>query len=294
MSRLSAEALLLLVTLVWGGTFAVIKTAVEDISPSAFVVTRFSLALIIAVMIWPKALTRLDSRTVGRGLVLGALFGVGFVLQSIGLTLTSASTSAFVTGTMVVFVPFVFRVVEGTRVRPLHMVSVAAVVFGLWLFTQPEVVGINFGDVLTLIAALFWAGYVVYIDKWTKDDAHDADQMHALVILQFTSTIAIAGTSMFLLDGDAASTSWSWPLILGIVYCAVLASVFTTWAQTRFQHRTHPVRAGIIFSMEPIFAAAIAWVALSEAWTPRHAAGAVVLIAAIVIPDLILARKTTP
>ncbi len=291
MSRLRAEGVLLLVTLIWGGTFAVIKTAVIDITPSAFVVTRFGLALGIALAIWPSALRAMDRTVIRHGLILGVLFGIGFLLQSIGLTMTTASTSAFVTGTMVVFVPFVFRIVEGTRVRPLHLVSVAVVALGLWLFTEPEVRGFNMGDLLTLIAAILWAGYVVYIDLWTKDLEGESDKLHALVILQFVATIVLAGLGMAMLDEPGTATNWSWPLVAGILYCALLASVFTTWAQTKFQRYTHPVRAGIIFSMEPIFASLIAWAALSEEWSLRQGAGALLLLGAIVVPDILLARK---
>ena len=198
----------------------------------------------------------MDAALVGEGdCTLGLLFGIGFLLQSIGLTMTSASTSAFITGTMVIFVPFVFRVVEGTSVRPLHLVSVAVVAVGLWLFTEPEVKGLNEGDLLTLIAALFWAGYVVYIDLWTKDlnEEPDKDQCACRppVCLNHPDRRWRRSRSSM---NQMLATNWSWPLMAGILYCAVLASVFTTWAQTRFQQFTHPVRAGIIFSMEPIFA----------------------------------------
>ena len=64
---------------------------------------------------------------------------------------------------------------------------------GLWLFTEPDVKGLNEGDLLTLIAALFWAGYVVYIDLWTKDLNEEPNKINALVTLQFVSTILIAG-----------------------------------------------------------------------------------------------------
>lgn len=294
MTRLRAEGYLLLVTLIWGGTFAVIKTAVVDITPSAFVLTRFGIALAVALLLWPSALKAVNPQLVGRGLALGVLFGVGFLLQSIGLTMTSASTSAFVTGTMVIFVPFLFRIVEGTRVRPLHLVSVAVVTVGLWLFTEPEVKGFNTGDLLTLVAAAIWAAYVVYIDLWTKDLDGQSDKLNALVLLQFVATIVLAGAGMTFLDSPSAATTWSWPLVTGLLYCAVLASVFTTWAQTRFQQYTHPVRAGIIFSMEPLFAALIAWAALAEDWSLRQGAGAVLLLGAIIVPDILLARKAGP
>lgn len=293
MTRLKAESTLLAVTLVWGGTFAVIKLALDEVSPSLFVLSRFVIALAIGSLIWPQAWKSIDKPLLRKGLLLGVMFGIGFLLQSIGLTETSASTSAFITGTMVVFVPFVFKLVEKAPIKPLHIASVIAVMIGLWLFTRPEIVGVNAGDVLTLISAVLWAFYVVYIDVWTKEISEEPNKLNALVLLQFVSTIGIAAVGVGLLDHNASpfDVNLTLPVILGIAYCAILASVFTTWAQTRFQQYVHPVRAGVIFAMEPLFASLIAWWALSENWDLRQGIGAAFLLGAIVIPDIILARK---
>lgn len=291
MTRLRAESILLAVTLIWGGTFVVIKLALEDVTPSVFVLTRFSIALLIGSMLWPKAWAQIDARLLKRGLALGFFFGAGFLLQSIGLTETSASTSAFITGTMVVFVPFVFKLIERTKIKPIHQISVIAVMIGLWLFTRPEVVGISAGDVLTLASAVLWAFYVVFIDVWTKELRGQSAKLNALVLLQFVATICIALAGMLILDNHAVPTEFSMTAILGIAYCALLASVFTTWAQTQFQQFTHPVRAGVIFAMEPIFASLIAWWALSESWGARQGVGALILLSAIIIPDVLLVKK---
>ena len=291
MNRLGAEFLLLLTTLIWGGTFAVIKTAVSDISPSAFVLSRFVVALLIAVLLWPRSIRTIDRSLLVKGLVLGALFGSGFILQTIGLTMTTASTSAFITGSMVIFVPFVYWFVERRSIKLIHLITVAFAISGLWLFTRPDATGFHLGNVLTLISAVIWAGYIVCIDMWTKQVKDNKDKQHALVILQFVATVLLAGMGTVLLDEATSTTNWTMALIVGILYCAVLASVVTTWIQTRFQQYTHPVRAGVIFAMEPIFAAIIAWVALSESWTFEQGIGAAILLAAIVVPDFILARS---
>ena len=68
--------------------------------------------------------------------------------------------------------------------------------------------------------------------------------------------------------------------------------MFATWVQTRFQHFTHPVRAGVIYAMEPIAAAIVAVLLLQESWNLRNLAGAVVILAAVVIPDVVLSRRT--
>lgn len=290
MTRHRAEGLMALVTLLWGGTFVIIKLALPSISPSAFVLVRFMLASLLAVVLWPGALKGWDRPLIMKGAVLGFLFGIGFVLQSIGLETTSASASAFITGTMVVFTPFAYRLIEGTKVKAIHWFSVAAVTLGLWLFTSPDLSGIRIGDVLTLISAMIWAFYVVYIDMWTKELHDEPHKQNALVIMQFLMTILLAMGSIQLVDGGQIKIEWTSALILGLVYCGVFASVITTWIQTRFQRFTHPVRAAVIFALEPIFAAIIAWIVLEEAWSMRQATGAALLIAAIILPDLYLQR----
>jgi drug/metabolite transporter (DMT)-like permease len=108
--------------------------------------------------------------------------------------------------------------------------------------------------------------------------------------MQFLMTVVLAMGSIQLIDNGEIKIEWTMTLILGLVYCGVFASVITTWIQTRFQRFTHPVRAAVIFALEPIFAAIIAWIVLEEAWSMRQAAGAALLIAAIILPDLYLQR----
>jgi drug/metabolite transporter (DMT)-like permease len=291
MPRHTAELLLLTITALWGGTFAIVKGAMLTTSPSAFVLLRFALAFGVALLLWPQAMRGWDARLVRRGLLLGAMYGVGFMLQTIGLTMTTASASAFITGTMVAFVPFVHRFVDQAAIRPNHIASIVLVLGGLWVFTAPDNNGVNLGDGLTLASAALWAFYLTYLDRWTLELHDEPQKQNALVILQFAATIIIAGVGSILMDDAPFRVEWSSALIWGLIYCGIFASVITTWVQTRFQRFTHPVRAGVIFAMEPIFAAIIAWFALHEGWTTREAIGAGILIAGVVGPDILAASR---
>ncbi len=293
MKRHSAELLLLLITVLWAGTFAVIKTEVTDVLPSVFVVLRFGVASIIGLAIWGKQLWGIDAKTLMRGLVVGSLFGMGFLLQTMGLTSTTASTSAFITGTMVVFVPLVQRVVNGTSLRKDHAVSILLVLIGLALFTSPETGALTIGDVLTLASAILWAVYLTYIDRWTGERDSDPRKQNALVLLQFLVTLAIATLAI---GADAAAekslhVEVDTSLLIAVGYCGVFATVIPTFVQTRYQRFTHPVRAGVIFALEPIAASVIAWMLISESFSARQIVGAVVLMIAIVLPDIVFYRK---
>jgi drug/metabolite transporter (DMT)-like permease len=289
--RHNAELLLLLITVLWGGTFAIVKDSLNTTSPATFVLLRFGIAAVLSLLLWPAALKTWDTTVHTRGAILGFLYGIGFLLQTIGLTLTTASSSAFITGTMVVFVPFVYYIVERRRIRWFHTASILSVVLGLWLFTAPEHVGVNAGDLVTLLSAILWAVYLTYIDLWTTEWRAEPQRLNALVQLQFIMTSILAVSMIYFMEGGSLQLTWSSDLILSLLYCAVAASVVATWVQTRFQQFTDPVRAAVIYAVEPLAAAAIAWVMLHERLTPRELVGAAVLIAGIVVPDLIASRR---
>jgi len=278
----------------WAGTFVVIKSALTEVDPSIFVALRFGLALLIGTFIWRRSVSSIDRTTLRRGSILGLLFGGGFQLQTFGLTETSASTSAFITGTMVAFVPLVQRITHGTRLRGTHAASIVMILLGLYLFTSPELLGIKFGDVQTVISAIIWAVYLVFIDTWTSDIRDDTHKQNALVVLQFAATVVLSLGSILLfnLTGHGSiQVALSSSVVLAIVYCGVFASVIPTFVQTRFQQYTHPVRAGIIFAMEPLAASVIAVAIGAETLSMRQMLGGGVLIAAIVVPDIIAMRR---
>lgn len=295
MTRLRAEGLLVLVTALWGGTFVVVKTSLDDVSPSAFVALRFSVALLVGLFLWFPAIREINRVLLWRGIGLGVLFGAGFILQTIGLQTTSPTTSAFITGTMVAFVPFAHRLFAGAPIRAQHLFTVAAVLVGLWVFTAPDTQGIVVGDVLTLVSSIIWAMYLSFIDTWTRDLEQRPRAQNALVLMQFAVTVVLSMITFVTFDvlqpSDTSSCTLSNSVVLAVLYTAVFASVITTWLQTRFQRYTHPVRAGVIFILEPLFAAVIAWIMIDEELTMRQMVGACVILVAIIVPDLLAAQR---
>lgn len=291
MTQIRAELFLVLGTALWAGTFVLVKASLQSISPSGFVLLRFSIAAGIALVLWGKSLKQLDKRMALHGLVIGVLFGLGFVLQSIGLADTTPTTSAFITGTTVVFVPFVYLLFERRRVSTLHWLSTAAVLIGLYLFMAPERSGIHWADVLTLASAVGWACYIVAIDVFTTSSHTSQEKRDLLVILQFVVTAGVAAVGIGVMDGGALEITWNTELVVALLYCAIAATVATTWIQTNIQRYTHPVRAGVIYSLEPLFASVIAFTFFDERWEIRQGFGAAILLASVIVPDLLAMQK---
>ena len=119
MSRsIKAHLLLVLITLIWGSTFVLIKKALEDSSPLVLNAVRMSLAAILLGLFYRKHLVRMDRTALRAGAIVGVFLYLGYALQTAGLRLTTPSKSAFLTGISTVLVPLILLAFWRSRTRP--------------------------------------------------------------------------------------------------------------------------------------------------------------------------------
>ena len=266
-------------TIVWGGTFAVVKIGMLDISPILLIAIRFVIATIFYLVFFSRKLFPIPLPAIVKGSILGFFLFLGFVTQNIGLTVTTASKSAFITSMMVIFVPLLQFIIEKKAPKLGNILGVVIVVVGLWFLTSPTGSEFNMGDALTLVCAVVFALYIVYLDVIS----HDITALQ-LTFMQFVST-AIYSVLASLLFEDIVFRA-STQSILSIVYLTAFATILTISLQTRYQKETTPTRAVIIFSVEPVFASIIAWWLLSEHLGELGILGAGLIIAGVLLSEL--------
>lgn len=274
-----AEAALLGLTLIWGGTFAISKLGLREITPMFMLAVRFAAASLLLLLLFRRSLFPLTRLQLRKGATLGLFLFLGFAAQTVGLTLTTASKSAFITGLMVVFVPLLQVAVERKPPRVGNLVGVAVVCAGLWLLTAPDIAGINAGDLLTLLCAALFGMYIVYLDM-----VSDAMSTAQLTFLQLAATavLAAAGTLLF----EEVRWSASPGSLATLAYLVVFATVIAMYVQTRYQKDTTPTRAAVIFTLEPVFASVLAWFLLGEELGPRALAGAALILGGVLLSEL--------
>ncbi|MCA2005452.1 MAG: DMT family transporter, partial [Ignavibacterium sp.] len=178
MKKYFGEGALLLNTIIWGGTFALIKNALTDISPLLFLGIRFFIASAILFPFIYKIVKQTDRNTFIAGSVLGLFYFFGFATQTIGLNYTTATKSGFITGTFVVIIPILQTIIEKKKPKWYNIVSIIFVMIGLIFlsssgdnllqFINELGSDFNIGDFLTLICAVLFAFQVVYVDVFTK------------------------------------------------------------------------------------------------------------------------------
>ncbi len=276
--RTRAELFLLLITLIWGSTFVVTKFVLRDAGPFLYTLIRFLVAsLIFGIVFFPRL------RTIGKGsalkgAILGFLLFIGFASQTVGLLYTTASKSAFITGMMVVFTPICQLVIERKAPKAGNLLGVALVMAGLYFLTSPTGAHFNLGDGLTLICALSFAIYIVYLDIFSQN----CDETH-LTFMQFVVTAGLAGVAYLFFESFHLVVSLEFTL--GVSYLAIFATVIALFVQVRFQKDTTPTRSAVVFSVEPVVAAVSAYLVLGERLGEYGILGGALIMAGVVVSE---------
>jgi drug/metabolite transporter (DMT)-like permease len=280
-----AELSLLLVTLLWGATFLFTKLGLDDCTPSTFILIRFFIALTLTIAFYNKRLLLINRETMIHGIILGLLFGGGFVLQTYGLKFTTVSKSAFITGMTVPITPFVFKLIQKSKINIWSKIGVVVATTGLYIFTKPDFDNINPGDIMTLFSTFFWAFYITLMDKFTKG-VTDRNRTSQLVALQFSAALIPPLVTFFIFDLQNFSFNLSANLITALAFNGILASFVVTIIHTTVQRFTTPIKAALIFSLEPIVASILAVIIISELLAIREYIGALVLFTGLLVSEL--------
>jgi drug/metabolite transporter (DMT)-like permease len=252
-----ADLWLLLCTFFWGATFSAVRDAMVHVSPFLWLGLRFTLGGLVLLPFCWRHLRGLGGDGWRDGLVLGAFMFAGFALQTAGLVYTTASRSAFITGMAVVLVPPAAVLALKSRLDLWQVLGVLLAGAGLYFLSRPSAGGFNRGDFYTALCAVCFAMVVVLVQKYT-----DRHHPLGLIMVQIVATVALSG--LLLAAAEVPRFSWSPTLGPDIIATGLLATAGSLVIQFHWQRRTTPVRAAIIYTLEPVFAAGFAYVLLGE------------------------------
>jgi drug/metabolite transporter (DMT)-like permease len=278
--RLQADGALALITLFWGITFVVVKGALGHGDPFSFLTLRFTVgALVLSAVAGRQVLSPVNLR---RGGVLAVFLFLGFSLQTVGLTYTTPSRSAFITGMSVVFVPLLSLVLYKRVPKPTSLLGVVLAVVGLYLLTRPDVGavdgGMARGDVLSLGCAVAYAFHITLTESFAPKEG-----VMGLVAVQLW---VVAGLSALCLPFVTRRVEWHPSFIGAVLVCGVLASAVAISVQTWGQARTTAVRAAVIYSMEPVFASIYSVALGFEVLGPREWMGGGFILLGVLVADV--------
>ena len=256
-----------MVTAVWGWTFVLVKDAVTHYPTLPFLQLRFILAFLVMVLLVRRLPNRREVRV---GVIAGAVLAAGYLTQTVGLTMTSPGNSGLITGLFVVFTPLIERVF-GVPVRWFTSVAVIAALAGTVMLVG-GLSGFGLGDILTIGTAFFFALHIVLLSRWSP-----GLRSAPLAMLQMgTGGLIFSAGGTWSLHPPTAAV-WLAIIVTG-VFASALAFYIQTWAQ---QHLSAS-RTALILTTEPAWALVAAVVLAGQRFGPVQAAGAALMLAAIV------------
>ena len=270
------------VSIIWGGTFPLIKVALQDISPYAFLSLRFLIATLLLATVFRKEVASASRKALQAGFLIGAFIFVGYLTQTVGLKYTTASKSGFITGLYVVFTPILSYSILRTTLPRKQIIAILLAFTGLFLLSEidPTGMNMNYGDFLTLMCAIAYAFSVVLIGKYAKEFSPSVLATVQTFTTWILCTLSWAILEPFLLP--ISRTAW-----VAILITAVFATSLASIGQNYAQKYTTATKAAILFTAEPVFALIFSSAILGETLSQKGILGAALIIAGMLLSELV-------
>ncbi len=274
-----AEIFLLISAFLWGGEYVVVKDAVAYLPPNWINAVRFLSASAILFVIFRKSIIKTSIQEIKAGIILGVFLFGGFALQTIGIQYTTASKSGFLTSVYVVIVPFAVWILKGKSPGVRAFISALVCIAGVAFISLENGFKFNPGDVLTLGAAVFYAGGIIGFDHYSK--------IYVPINLTFYEMFAAGIFSLIVFLGfeSAPSIQWGAYEISQMLYIIVLGSLVCHLLSNVAMKYLEAARASILYSFESVFALVLSAIFLHERFSFQAVIGFILIFSSLLISE---------
>ena len=264
---------LLAVTVVWGWTFSWMKQALDvatghlgsdgyALAVVLFMTLRFDVAALVLPLVMPGSRKHLGDVGVWKdgGLLALILLG-GFYFLMFGLKELSPAVSAFLTSLYVVFTALIEAGFRGKRHGASIVFGVILATLGAGYISGPPRLNFDWAEWLTVICAFLFAVHIVVTDIVTRRRPALAVTLTSFTWMTLASVVVLP-LVLSATGGVVAADLWMVTVDVAflrpMLLSSILATVFAITAINVFQREMPPVRAAILYALEPVWAAVIA------------------------------------
>lgn len=281
--RLKADLTLFLIAIIWGSAFVAQRIAGQVGSVYIFNGVRYLLA---GLVVLPFALHvfRSSKQSIPRDqtkwmLIAGFFLFMGSALQQTGMLYTTAGNAGFITSLYVVLIPLILFFFWGEKPHWIFIVAVVLAMAGAFLLsTGGKLAQIQFGDLLELIGALFWAVHVVILGKY----AHNFESMSFSVGQLLVCGALNLCVGLVIEPMPVFNPSF----LFAIGYTAFLSLGLCYTLQIWAQKHTPPADTALIIGLESVFAVLSGWLLLDERLAGIQIIGCIMIFAAVILSQL--------
>ncbi|KIE41244.1 DMT family transporter [Geobacter anodireducens] len=272
-------AILLFTTLMWGGSFLFNKIGMREVPPVHFFFFRFSLAALLMGVVCLPRLARLNRHIAVRGAVVGLALAAVNLTFVLGVSGTTISRAGYLNNLFVLFIPLLTFALWRERVDRVTFGGIALAVVGLWALASGGAEGFNRGDLLSTVCALFIAIHIIAVSRVLRDE-----DVYLVTLVQFVAVAAVGLVLCLILPWPeftiGRAGAWS------LAYCALFPTVICFTLQNAYQRFTTPTKAGLVYTLDPVWSMLFGVSILGERLTPRELSGCVLILMAVAGPLL--------
>lgn len=285
-------ACLVISALLWGGEYVVAKDVYNVISPNWSNVIRTLPIVIGCLIIWREHFRNAKPADWKRGAVCGILFGLGYAVQSIGLSMINAGLSAFISSAYIIMVPFMVWIVS--KIRPAAKVFVSAVIgiTGVFIMSVTGVfdgeLSIGLGEVLSIASAIGYGGAMVALDIYTEKSSVEFLTANQFIYMLIASLVF----ALLMEEPPALLQVMDGGIVLEFLYMILLGTFATQLLFTFGMKYATASQGGVIFPLESVSATLFGCIFLGEKLDWTYILGGVLLVAAIIISSVEFPKRT--
>jgi len=276
---------MLLVCLIWGTNFSVVKNAFHYLPPLAFTGVRFAISslLLYGLVRWRYGSVSFPPghrwRMIWLGVLGNTLYQLAFTLA---LLWSTATNTALLLATMPACVTLLAGLRRIERVTPRMWLGTAIATLGVMLVISAGEVefsaGTLKGDACALAATICWSIYTLGLRRIPA----------TVPPLQTTALTTLTGMPGLVLVGLAQIVSVKWtqvpaPAWEALAYSSVFSLVLAYFIWNASVQRVGGTRTAIYMCLTPLVAALVAWATLGERLVPMQGAGAVLILTGVVL-----------
>ena len=269
---------LVAVAAAWGGAFVTMKDAIAREPFYDFLATRFIIAAVLMMVAKPRVFKKIDRDLLRKGVILGLLLAFGYITQTIGLAVTTAAITGFITGLYVICTPLLAWLLFGHRPSKRIIIGVALATVALG-FISINNFAVEVGQIWVMACAVLFAAHIVGLGVWSP-----GKDTYALTVVQL-ATVGVVCSVGAMIDVPGYQPPPDGGVWFAVLFCAVFATAVAFWVQTWAQSMFDSARVAIILTLEVLFTALLAVGVGQEQLAIKTVIGGVIMVAAMLIVE---------
>jgi drug/metabolite transporter (DMT)-like permease len=279
--KLQADLMLLAVTLFWGTSYYLTAVSLERLDVFNLNALRFVIAFLLAAVLCYKRLRTVTRETLLYSALLGTILTIVYIFASYGVKYTSLSNAGFLSSLAVIFTPILVFFIRKKAPEKKLAVSIGLSLIGIALLTLNDQLKPATGDILCSLCAIFYALHLVMTEIIVKKDTVDAFQI-GVFQLGFTGLFNLILSFIIETPGLPDTMQSIVAVLILSVFCTGIAFI----VQSIAQQYTSASHVGVILTLEPVFAAAVAFFMAGEILLLRAYFGAALLVISLLIMEI--------